>query len=117
MDIWKLIGARCHQPARTGTELEQRPTPFKIFDCCSSRGSKQAKNEELANKEDEDVLAELLLFLSKGSSHWVFINSGPSINICLCKMLGFFSEMDYYACLVLKNLAAYKFNKKNGRWR
>ena len=53
-------------------------------------------------------MTELLSILAEESSH----NDGPSINISVCKVLGFFSEMDYCAYFVSKNLAAYKLNKK-----
>ena len=68
--------------------------------------------EEKEEKEEEDVLAELFSILSQGSSHWFSINGDTSCKISLCRLLGFFSPMDYYAFLVLKGLAAYEFNSK-----
>ena len=62
--------------------------------------------------EEEDVLAELFSILSKGSSHWFSINGDTSCEISLCRLIGFFSLVDYYAFLVSKGLAAYEFNSR-----
>ena len=55
-------------------------------------------------------MAKLFSIFSKGSSHWFSINGDTSCNISLCRLLGFFSPMDYHAFLVSKGLAAYEFN-------
>ena len=58
------------------------------------------------------MLAKLLSILANGSLHWYIISGDPSANISLCKMLGFFSQLDCHACLVSKNLTDYKLNRK-----
>ena len=80
-------------------------------------GLRKLGMRSLPTEKEENVLAELLLILAKGSSHCFIINGDPSIHISLCKMLGFFLVMDYCAYLVSRNLSVYKLNKKSGRWR
>ena len=60
---------------------------------------------------EEDVLLHLLSILARGTSHHYAINGDNSASISLCKMLGFFSTTDYYAYLVSRGLATYKFHR------
>ena len=64
------------------------------------------------SEEGGDVLAELLGILARGKSQWYTLNGDTNTDISLCKVLGFYSKMDYYALLVSKNLAAYRMNRK-----
>ena len=72
----------------------------------------EAGLQPLDEDEVEDMLAELFLIFSQGSSHWFSVNGDTSCKISRCRLIGFFSPMDYYAFLVSKGLAAYKFNLK-----
>ena len=78
----------------------------------STNNESVQQQQQVEEEEEEDVLAELLGILSKGSSHWYSINGETSCKVSLCSLLGFFQPMDYYAYLVSKGLAAYKFNSK-----
>ena len=62
-------------------------------------------------EEEEDVLAELLGILAQGPLQWYTLNGDTSTQVSLSRVLGFFSETDYYAFLVHKNLAAYRLNR------
>ena len=73
-------------------------------------GSSRASQK---SEEGEDVLAELLGILARGKSQWYTLNGNTNTTVSLCKVLGFYSEMDYYGLLVSKNLAAYRMNRKN----
>ena len=68
--------------------------------------------KEGAAEEKEDKLAEVLAKLANGESHWYTLNGDTSSDLLLCRQLGFFSRMDYYAFLYTKGLAAYRLNKK-----
>ena len=56
--------------------------------------------------EEEDALADLLGVLAQGPSQWYTLNGDTSTKVSLCRVLGFFSEADYHALLVSKNLAS-----------
>ena len=77
--------------------------------CSRNSHPRAAPHQEV--EEGEDVLVELLGILVQGPSQWYTLNGDTSTQVSLCRVLGFFSETDYYAFLVHKNLAEYRFNK------
>ena len=79
----------------------------------SRRTSRRSISNQREEDEEDDILAEVFAILSKGGSHWYTINGDTSSNLSLCRRLGFFSEMDYYAYLGSKGLAAYIMNKQS----
>ena len=64
-------------------------------------------------EEEEDALADLLGVLAQGPSQWYTLNGDTSTRVSLCRVLGFFSEADYHAFLVSKNLASFRPNKSS----
>ena len=60
-----------------------------------------------------ELLAVLIAFTASSSSHWYTVNGGTFSKLSLCCLLGFCSEVDYYACLVSAGLAGY--NNRNGK--
>ena len=48
-------------------------------------------------------------------AQWYTLNGGTSTKVFLCRVLGFFSEADYHALFVSKNLANYRPNKSTGK--
>ena len=58
-----------------------------------------------------EVLAVLLVFIAGGQSFCYPINGVTSHQFTLCRMLGFFSDVEYYAFLVAAGLAGYTGRK------
>ena len=54
-----------------------------------------------------ELLAALLVFIAAGDSFWYTINGDTTTEYALCRRLGFFSEVDYYALLIAAGLAGY----------
>ena len=59
-------------------------------------------------EEEDDALADLLGVLAQGQSQRYTLNGNTSTKVSLCRVLGFFSEADYHALLVSKQLASYR---------
>ena len=53
------------------------------------------------------LLATLLVFIAAGDSFWYTINGDTTTQFSLCRRLGFFSEVDYYAFMIAAGLAGY----------
>ena len=71
-----------------------------------------------------ELLLSFFVFASSGESFWYTIDGDVTAEFSLCRRLGFFSEVDYFALLVKANLAGY-VNRKgkdvlsilSGRWK
>ena len=66
-------------------------------------------------EEKAGELADVLDKLTSGKSHWYTINGVASMDLLLCRQLGFFSWMNLYAFLFTKGLPAYRLNKRIGQ--
>ena len=80
-----------------------------------SRTGHPGASARLTVEGEEDALADLLGVLAQGPSQWYTLNGDTSTKVSLCRVLGFFSEADYHALLVSKNLASYRSNKSSGK--
>ena len=80
-----------------------------------SRTGHPGASARLTVEGEEDALVDLLGILAQGSSQWYTLNGDTSTKVSLCRVLGFFSEADYHALLVSKNLASYRSNKSSGK--
>jgi len=58
----------------------------------------------------QELLTTLLVCITASYSFWFTINGDISTDFSLCRRLGFFSEVDYYALIVAAGLARYAGN-------
>jgi hypothetical protein len=106
----------CHhkpqQPAKVPQLIMSKRTNTRGNRSTRRDSSSNPNVEESEEEEEVDVLAEMFSILAEGDSHWYPINGDTSIDIALCKLLGFTSFMDFYACLMNRSLSKYTFSKK-----